>query len=522
MSQPNETDALACLVLLPTGRDAELVCSTCRSHGIEPLKCKSCEDLLAGMNSGCGLAIVADEALGPPDWESLARWFECEPKWSEVPLVVLCRTHSTPASSGAVNRRHGTTFLLRPIRKITLLGVLEAGLESRRRQYQVRTLMEQLEQANRQLDTRARQLQRLTLALTQAEEVERRRVAHVLHDGLQQLLAAGRLPLRRLMSGKGTAVEQKDALKEVDSILQEAIDSSRTLSRELSPPLLYHAGLGPALELLAADYAAKYGLEVDVQWEEETSKLTESLRAFLFESTRELLLNVHKHACADSVRIDVVADAEMACLSVRDDGKGADPTRFEFGDASAQSGFGLFGIRERIELLGGRCDIESRPGEGVCVTLAVPFELPGSETDLAETADAASDGAQGESGDTSEPIRVMVVDDHRVMRRGLIKLLGDVDGISVIGEAGDGPGALQKARHLCPDVVIVDVSLPEMNGIEVTRRLREELPRTQVVGLSMFEDRAIADEMLQAGAAAYLIKSGPSEGLISAVFACRE
>ncbi|MBN2338933.1 MAG: response regulator transcription factor [Acidobacteria bacterium] len=106
----------------------------------------------------------------------------------------------------------------------------------------------------------------------------------------------------------------------------------------------------------------------------------------------------------------------------------------------------------------------------------------------------------------SRTIRVLVVDDHPVMRRGLASSLNQEPDIAIVGEAEDGKAALEAARRLRPDVVLMDLGMPGIDGIEATRRIRAEMPGIRIVGLSVFEEEEQASAMLLAGAAAYLSK----------------
>ena len=117
------------------------------------------------------------------------------------------------------------------------------------------------------------------------------------------------------------------------------------------------------------------------------------------------------------------------------------------------------------------------------------------------------------------PIRanVLLADDHGIMREGLRALLSRQAGVTVVGEAADGPSALEQARRLRPDVVILDIGLPHLSGIEVAARISAELPRTRVVALSKHHDRRFVARMLQAGAAAYLIKECAFDELTDAI-----
>lgn len=117
----------------------------------------------------------------------------------------------------------------------------------------------------------------------------------------------------------------------------------------------------------------------------------------------------------------------------------------------------------------------------------------------------------------ARPIRVVLADDHDALRMGLIELLADEPDIEVIGEARDGEEAIELARNKHPDLVVMDVSMPRLSGIEATRRIAHEMPRTRVIGLSMHEKHEVATSMLEAGATAYLPKDAPMHLLLSAI-----
>jgi DNA-binding NarL/FixJ family response regulator len=106
------------------------------------------------------------------------------------------------------------------------------------------------------------------------------------------------------------------------------------------------------------------------------------------------------------------------------------------------------------------------------------------------------------------------------MREGLSRLLGREADIEIAGEAADGEMAVRLAQELQPDIVLMDLGMPRLSGIDATRAIREKLPNVQVIGLSMFEEAERAESMYNAGAFAYLGKTGPTEALINAIRAC--
>jgi two-component system, NarL family, nitrate/nitrite response regulator NarL len=117
-------------------------------------------------------------------------------------------------------------------------------------------------------------------------------------------------------------------------------------------------------------------------------------------------------------------------------------------------------------------------------------------------------------------IRVVLVDDHIVVRQGVAGLLKAEPDISIAGEASDGESAVALVRQVRPDVVLMDISMPGMNGIEATGIIHAEMPEVRVIGLSMFEEAERADAIRQAGAVNYLTKSGPAEELVAAIRLC--
>lgn len=114
-------------------------------------------------------------------------------------------------------------------------------------------------------------------------------------------------------------------------------------------------------------------------------------------------------------------------------------------------------------------------------------------------------------------IRVLVADDQQLVREGLRVLLDLAPGIRVVGEAGDGAEAVERARQLRPDVVLMDVRMPKLDGVAATRRVREMCPDVQVIILTTFDDDEYVFDGLRAGAAGYLLKDVPSEQLAEAI-----
>lgn len=116
-----------------------------------------------------------------------------------------------------------------------------------------------------------------------------------------------------------------------------------------------------------------------------------------------------------------------------------------------------------------------------------------------------------------ERIKVLIADDHRVVREGLVAILKTKENIEVVGEAQDGQEAVEKARTLEPDVVLMDVSMPRMGGVEATRLIKREFPHIGIVALTMYEEQQYIFDLVRAGATGYLLKDTESAQIVEAI-----
>jgi PAS domain S-box-containing protein len=364
------------------------------------------------------------------------------------------------------------------------------------------------------LERQAFQLRRLAAQLSDAEQRERTRLATTLHDGLQQLIVAAQM---RLQSCRQVVPESaQPALARVRELLNESIAVSRSLVSELSPPVLQNAGLILVLEWLAEWFRDKHGLTVRLESRPGLPRVPEKTKTVLFQIVRELLFNVVKHSGAREARVQVAEIDKHIEVTVEDRGSGFDPEQVH--EADDPMGFGLLNIRERIEALGGTMRIESSRGAGTRVivntprlaleAVAEPPILPATRLGGGPTSPATATGA---------PVRILVADDHSIVREGLVTLLSQHPDFEVVGEAADGEQAIAAAAALTPDVVLMDVTMPRVNGFEATRRIKQDCPETQIIALSMHEEQAVVTAMMDAGASAYLRKDGPSDLLFKTI-----
>jgi len=229
------------------------------------------------------------------------------------------------------------------------------------------TLESRVAQRTAELEHRARQLQKLTLDLSEAESRERKRLAEILHDDLQQVLAAAKFHLGLVSSRCKNDKALQETTEQVKRLLVEAIGKSRSLSRELSPPGLAQSDLRETFEWLAGQAQAKHGLTVHLDVRDEIELQSEPIKTLLYKVAQEMLFNVIKHAQVREARLRLRRRRGNICLAVSDKGRGFDPQGL---DSSA--GSGLLSIRERVNLLGGCMKVRSAKGKGSTFLIILP------------------------------------------------------------------------------------------------------------------------------------------------------
>jgi PAS domain S-box-containing protein len=225
-------------------------------------------------------------------------------------------------------------------------------------------------EAEEQIRNYQEQLRSLASQLSMAEERERRTLATELHDHIGQILALTQIKLGALgVKAVGTNLE--GPVNEVRDLVETVIKSTRSLTFELSPPILYELGLEPALEWFGEHLQEQHGLLVEVQKDGEPKPIESETRALLFKVVRELMLNSVKHGHAQNLRVIVDRKQHNLSIDVIDDGVGFIPA--PPGTEVKTGGFGLFSIKERLHHLGGSLQVESAPGQGTKVSLLIPL-----------------------------------------------------------------------------------------------------------------------------------------------------
>ncbi len=373
------------------------------------------------------------------------------------------------------------------------------------------------------------QLRALATELNLAEHRERQRLATELHDHLAQMLVLGKLKLSQTKQLPGLSSACQSLVQDIEEVLTKSLTYTRTLVADLAPPVLHEFGLLAALPWLA-EQMRQYELEVHLTVPD-THDLTlpEDQAVLIFQSVRELLMNVGKHAGAREASLCLESENGELCLEVRDTGAGFDTTSMIGATLTARSpGFGLFSIRERMLALGGRFELTSVPGQGTTARLMLPL-MPGTTSEgrgITALRHGVSTVATNRlthvpsnfirplpATHAHATIRVIVADDHAMVRQGLRGVLDAYADIQVVGEASNGKEAVDLTRRVGPDIVLMDVNMPQMDGLEATRRIKDEFPAVLVIGLSVQNAEHVEAAMKEAGAVAFLNKEAAVEEL---------
>lgn len=359
---------------------------------------------------------------------------------------------------------------------------------------------------HRELSERERQSRALVGKLLVAQEEERRRVACDIHDGLTQVAADAYQHLRAYAEDHPAVCSSSQRMDRVLKLSGQTVEEARRVIADLRPMALDDLGLATTLRLWV-DSLRGEGWEIDYEEALGPERLPAEIETVLYRVAQEALTNVRKHAMTTRARITLRRLGGSIYLEVRDWGRGFD------GVVPAEAGVprervGLCGMRERVTLVGGEFSIDSRPGVGTSVVAEIPLldAMPVHEEPIPIV-----------RGETSPPARLVVADDQAIVREGLRTMLASEPDFEVVGEATDGHEALGLCRNLQPDLVLMDVRMPGMDGLAATREIKSEGCATSILMLSTYENPDYLLEAVQAGASGYVLKDAGKRELIDAM-----
>ena len=377
---------------------------------------------------------------------------------------------------------------------------------------------ERTDELNRSLE----QTRNVSRELSWAEDRERERIAAELHDRVGQSLLLAKMKLDA-MANKIISDSLHKAAVEASSLLATSIHDIRTLTFRLRPPILDNAGIETALEWLCSSINEDYGLQIDFKDDRQPKPLPAEIKYSLYQVVRELLLNVVKHAGTEKAQLSIKTNDHNIVIRVTDNGAGFNQTETERNNFITK-GYGLHNVKQRIELMGGSFVVESDQGNGTSATLTIPVTEYRQQKGLARRNFGEQTGLETGSPLPSQLMdglqkatKILLADDHLIFREGLRSLIENGNAGVVIGEAGDGAEAVRLAGELEPDLVIMDLTMPVMNGIDATREITTKYHDIRVIALSMERDRFFVVEALKAGASGYLPKDTAFTEILDAI-----
>jgi two-component system, NarL family, sensor kinase len=407
-----------------------------------------------------------------------------------------------------LSRKNGKARTIR----LTLSPNRESGLETI---CAVATELTEIVDANEALRVTETSLRQLSARLLQLQDEERRRIARDLHDITGQKIAVLSMTLDRLARITEQRNPAHESIKESREIVAQIGEEIRTLSYILHPPLLDECGLASAVHWYAEGFEKRSGIKLEVAIDADLPRLPVDAETTLFRVVQESLTNVHRYSGSSVAKIRITKESGEVRLEILDHGHGIKSGAVQAKlDGPAPLGVGIPGMRERLHQLGGGLSVDfGMNGTRVVATLPIKKagegELEGGEslTSLSFALRSAQDARR----------RVLIADDHELMRRGLRGLIESHDEWAVCGEAVEGSEAVRKAAELQPDLVIMDVNLPGLSGIEAAARIRQERKGAKILFFTVHDSEELVREIIDAGGQGCVAKSRASQDLIEAV-----
>ena len=331
----------------------------------------------------------------------------------------------------------------------------------------------------------------LSVKLLHVQDEERRRISRELHDMTGPVMSSVLMNLAIVERDSGVLSEKsRSALLEAEALARRCASEVRTMSYLLHPPLLTEVGLAAAVQWFLDGFSQHTGLSTRLEAPADLGRLSDEMEISLFRVVQECLANIHRHTNSRTAEVRMQIADEKLTLEVIDRGKGF---AGEF-----VAGFGIKGMRERVHELGGNLEIAST-AQGTTVRATVP---------VVGRPPVANDAAKTKA-------RLLLVDDHEIVRQGLANLLQGLDEFEICGQAATGEEAITEADRSVPDIVIMDLRLPGIDGLQATRSILKSHPRTDVLIFTVDESEQVLREALKAGARGCLTKTDAGSSLLS-------
>jgi signal transduction histidine kinase len=255
-------------------------------------------------------------------------------------------------------------FVRRSVIITIFLGLAIAGLSL----YWINRLEKTSRAAQLEIEKAGYELRRLSQQLVHAQEEERKKLSHELHDEVGQLLTALRIELGNLSETGKVDEASRVRLSETKALAEQALRTVRDLAMGLRPAMLDELGLVPALEWQGREHSRRTGIPVSLEVEGDLDQLPEEHRTCVYRVVQEALTNIAKHASARRILIGIAARNEVLSISIKDDGIGFKRR------SRMRGGLGLLGMTERVKKLGGELEVVSNPGQGSSILARMPLK----------------------------------------------------------------------------------------------------------------------------------------------------
>lgn len=411
---------------------------------------------------------------------------------------------------GRNERRHLVRFSLSPVRESEVRTICV-----------IATDLTEISIANQALKASEDVLRNLSGRVLRLQDEERRRISRDLHDVTGQKLALLSMDLSAILSSKGAPKDGKvrGLVSEAMALSNEVNQEIRTLSYLLHPPLLDELGLSSAVHWFTQGFETRTGIRVAVDIPASFVRLAPDAEVALFRVVQESLSNVHRYSGSATAYVRARAEGGKVILEIGDFGKGmSEDAILAVRPQDVTLGVGIQGMKERLRQLSGSLQIASQPDKGMLVTAILPIgDYRAAVVDDFQMGEgqAATSDSVSETGVWRK--RILIADDHDVLRRGIRTMLETEPGLEVCGEAVDGKDALEKTLAQAPDLLILDINMPVLNGVEVVRQIVRYHLKTKILAFSVHDSKQIVDEIIAAGAHSYLSKATAGQNLVKEV-----
>jgi|GEM_PF-162622 len=354
------------------------------------------------------------------------------------------------------------------------------------------------------------QLRLLSQRILEVQEEERARIARELHDQLGQELVALKIEAVVLKEELAKSPRLRERARGVLDLIDRLDTTAHRIAVSIRPEILDKLGLVKAIQWYAEDFERRSGISCPVEAPNDELVLPKAVSTCAYRILQEALVNVWKHSRASQAKVKVTSGHGVVNICVSDNGVGMD-----LGRLSEGTSLGLLGMRERASLVGGRITMRRNRGAGLRVAAHLPLSV--AQTGTGAGAELASAQTAVSKPWTKSAIRVLLVDDHSLVRAGLRRVLEQAPDIRIIAEACDGREAVDKYQEVSPDMVVMDISMPELDGMEASKRILSLYPQARILMLTRFHEEQYAIRTLKAGCLGYLTKGSSTQQLHHAV-----